>query len=200
MIEEENKIPELKGIRLMLKWDKLQSVNKLYVRTRSGMTMSPEARKFKLEVTKQVRKQLPDDLPFGPNDVFKVSLHFLIKERFFVRDTSNFIKLVEDTLFDELGINDARNLVLDCRKSHLKGSENEYIKVTIEKSDFNYNFFNESPLEESLEDKMKHENLEDKMYSKDEMEQYYAKGLLDCMKWELYKDLEMSKTKIKLTK
>lgn len=172
----------MKGVRLMLVWEKLQSVNKLYVRSKTGMVISPEARTFKAEVSKQVRNQLPEDLPFGRNDVLKLSLHFMIKDRFFVRDTSNFIKLIEDTIFDELGINDARNIHLDCRKSHLKNSKMEYIKVTIEKSDFNYNYFNET--KEDTE-KGVAPKFEDKLYTAEEMEEIYAKGIFDCMRWEL---------------
>lgn len=192
VVEENNEDKEIRGLRLMLKWNKLQSVNKLYVRTRSGMTMSPEARSFKNEVTKQVRNQLPRELPFGKDDVFKVSLHFLIKERFFVRDTSNFIKLIEDTIFDELGINDARNIHLDCRKSLLTGSENEYIKVTIEKSDFNYNYFNQKNEVTGSRDL----ELEERTYSKEEVEQFYALGLFDSLRWELAQRLDDPNVKI----
>ena len=172
----------MKGIRMMLVWEKLQSVNKLYVRSKTGMVISPEARLFKAEVSKQVRNQLPEDLPFGRDDVLKLSLHFMIKDRFFVRDTSNFIKLIEDTIFDELGINDARNIHLDCRKSHLKNSKMEYIKVTIEKSDFNYNYFNETKEESDSKQPLR---LEDKLYTAEEMEEIYSKGIFDCMRWEL---------------
>lgn len=195
---DENKEPEITGIRLMLKWNKLQSVNRMYIRTKAGMTMSPEARLFKTQVMKQVRAQLPKTLPFGKDDVFKVSMHFLIKERFFVRDTSNFIKLVEDTMFDELGINDARNIELDCRKSYLKGSENEYIKVTIEKSTFNYDYFNESESADS--DGAKKLNLEERMYSKEEVEQFYTLGMFDSLKWELSKRLDIPEPKGKKKK
>lgn len=167
---------------MMLVWEKLQSVNKLYVRSKTGMVISPEARLFKAEVSKQVRHQLPEDLPFGRDDVLKLSLHFMIKDRFFVRDTSNFIKLIEDTIFDELGINDARNIHLDCRKSYLKNSKMEYIKVTIEKSDFNYNYFNETKEESDSKQPLK---LEDKLYTAEEMEEIYSKGIFDCMRWEL---------------
>ena len=170
-----------KGIRLMLVWDKLTSVNRLYVRTRSGMTMSPEARDFKKEVTKQVRHQLPKNLPFGRYDVIKLSLHFLLKERFFNRDTSNFIKLVEDTIFDELGVNDARNIELDCRKSILKNSKHEYIKVTIEKSNFDYDYFNRDENDTKLETT----ELEDRTYSKEEMEEIYSRGIMDAIRWGL---------------
>lgn len=168
---------------MMLVWEKLQSVNKLYVRSKTGMVISPEARLFKAEVSKQVRHQLPDDLPFGRDDVLKLSLHFMLRERFFVRDTSNFIKLIEDTIFDELGINDARNIHLDCRKSFLKNSKMEYIKVTIEKSDFNYNYFNETK-EESESKKVE---LEDRLYTKEETEQIYSQGIFDAMRWEISK-------------
>lgn len=191
-MEESN----LTGIRLMLVWDKLQSVNKMYVRTKSGMTMSPEARSFKMEVMKQVRRQLPKRLPFDRDDVLKLSLHFLLKERFFNRDTSNFIKLIEDTIFDELGINDARNIELDCRKSFIKGSKNEYIKVTIEKSKFDYDFFNKP---ESTEPVIR-EDLDDRAYTRDEIEKYYTQGLFDAMKWDTHLDPKIEKPVPKKTK
>jgi hypothetical protein len=174
-----------KGFRMMLKWDKIPSVNKMYTRTRTGMTLSSEARKFKNEVAKQVRSQLPKTLPFGPNDVFKLSLQFILKTRFFVRDTSNFVKLVEDCIFDELDINDARNIELELKKSKLDKSKYEYIKVTVEKSDFNYNYFNE----EIETDGSTGIELEDRMYSKDEMEDIYSKGLFDSLRWHLHKSL-----------
>lgn len=175
-----------RGFRMMLKWDKLPSVNKMYTRTKKGMTLSNEARSFKTEVAKQVREQLPKKLPFGPKDVLKLSCHFIISSRFFVRDTSNFIKLVEDCIFEELDINDARNIELEAKKSYLPKSKYEYIKVTVEKSDFNYNYFNEDHDETILPGKS---NLEDRMYSKEEMEEVYSKGLFDSMKWSLHKSL-----------
>jgi hypothetical protein len=147
---------------MMLKWEKLESVNKMYIRTRTGIALSEEARKFKKEVAKQVRVQLPKVLPFTDKDVFKLSLHFVLKTRFFIRDTSNFIKIVEDTIFDELDINDARNIVLDCRKSYLKNSPYEFVKATIETSDFDYNYFNK-PLKDPTP------TLIDKTYTKQEV-------------------------------
>lgn len=169
---------------MMLVWEKLQSVNKLYVRSKTGMVMSLEARLFKSEVSKQVRNQIPEDLPFDRNDVLKLSLHFMIKDRFFIRDTSNFVKLVEDTIFDELGINDARNIHLDCRKSYLKNSKKEYIKVTIEKSNFNYNYFNEDPKDpKDLDTNVP--SFIDRIYTIQDMEDSYTNGLMDCMKWGL---------------
>jgi len=178
-----------KGFRMMLKWEKLESVNKMYTRTRTGMTLSNEARKFKKEVAKQVRAQLPKTLPFGPKDVFKLSLHFILKQRFFVRDTSNFIKLVEDCIFEELDINDSRNIEIDARKSLIDKSKYEYIKVTVEKSDFNYNYFNE----ELKTDGSTGVDLEDRTYSKKEMEEVYSKGLFDSMRWHLHKELPEDK-------
>lgn len=175
----------LKGFRMMLKWDKLPSVNTMYTRTKVGITLSKEARSFKTEVAKQVRAQMPKKLPFGPKDVFKLSCHFIIASRFFVRDTSNFVKLVEDCIFEELDINDARNIEIEAKKSHLPKSKYEYIKVTVEKSDFNYNFFNE----DNDDIKPESSQLEDRMYSKEEVEEYYAKGLFDSMKWALHADL-----------
>lgn len=193
----------INGFRMMLKWEKLESVNNMYTRTRKGMTLSPEARKFKSEVGKQVRKQLPKNLPFTNKDVFKLSLHFILNSRFFVRDTSNFIKLVEDCIFDELDINDARNIVLDCRKSYLEKSKYEYIKVTVEKSNFNYNYFNEI-VEDNKEDKTTDEKAatkcpvdEDRMYSLEEVEQIYTRGLFDSMKWHLHESLPSEEPKAK---
>lgn len=176
----------IKGFRLMLKWDKLPSVNNMYTRTKKGIMLSTSARNFKSEVAKQVRAQMPKKLPFGPKDVFKLSCHFIIAQRFFVRDTSNFIKLVEDCIFEELDINDARNIEVEAKKSHLPKSKYEYIKVTVEKSDFNYNYFNE---DHSDEINTGESNLEDRNYSKEEMEEIYTKGLFDSMKWRLDKDL-----------
>jgi hypothetical protein len=147
----------------MLKWEHLESVNRMYIRTNTGIALSPEARKFKLEVAKQVRLQLPKPLPFTNEDVFKLSLHFILNTRFFVRDTSNFIKIVEDTIFDELDINDARNLELECKKSYIKGSKFEFVKATVEKSDFDYNYFNKE-----MEDPIK--NLIEETFTRTEVE------------------------------
>lgn len=147
----------------MLKWEHLESVNRMYIRTKMGIALSPEARKFKSEVAKQVRLQLPKPLPFTNKDVFKLSLHFILNTRFFIRDTSNFIKIVEDTIFDELDINDARNIELECKKSFIKNSKFEFVKATIEKSTFDYDYFNK-PTEDPVK------KLEDKMYSKSEVE------------------------------
>jgi Holliday junction resolvase RusA-like endonuclease len=144
---------KVKGFQMLLKWTKLESVNRMYIRTKTGMTMSPEARKFKKEVSKQVRKQLPKPLPFNNKDLFKLSLHFILKTRFFVRDTSNFIKLIEDTIFDELDINDARNLELECKKSYLKDSNYEFVKATVEISDFDYEYFNKNSSSSEPEEK-----------------------------------------------
>lgn len=191
------------GFRMMLKWEKLESVNSMYTRTRRGMTLSPAARKFKAEVGKQVRKQLPKKLPFTNKDVFKLSLHFILNSRFFVRDTSNFIKLVEDCIFDELDINDARNLELDCRKSFLKDSKYEYIKVTVEKSDFNYNYFNEEVDNEKDSDKKASTKCpvkEDRMYSLQEVEQIYTRGLFDSLKWHLHESLPQPQEEVKKPK
>jgi len=114
----------------------------MYVRTSKGITLSNNSRLFKKQVSSQVVKQLPKVFPFTNKDVFKLSLHFVLKSRFFSRDTSNFIKLVEDTIFEELHINDARNIELECKKSYLKNSKFEYVIATIEKSDFDYDYFN----------------------------------------------------------
>lgn len=132
----------IKGFQILLKWNKLQSINSMYVRTSKGITLSNTSRLFKKQVSSQVVKQLPKIFPFTNKDVFKLSLHFVLKYRFFSRDTSNFIKLVEDTIFEELHINDARNIELECKKSYLKDSKYEYVIATIEKSDFDYDYFN----------------------------------------------------------
>lgn len=177
-----------KGFQMILKWDKLTSVNRMYIRTKTGMTLSPECRKFKKDVSKQVRTQLPNPLPFTNKDVFKLSLQFVLKSRFYIRDTSNFIKLVEDTIFDELDINDARNIELECKKSYYPKSEYEYVFVTIEKSDFDYNYFSKESEDEDLE--------EDKTYSSEEVKEILKKYAISLLNSSLSKDLdEITKNK-----
>lgn len=180
---------KIKGFQIFLKWDKLESVNQLYIRTKTGMTMSPKARKFKRDVSKQVRLQLPNPLPFNNKNLFKLSLHFILKSRFFIRDTSNFIKLVEDTIFDELDINDARNIELECKKSYLKGSKHEYIKATIEVSDFDYEYFNKpDSTSEILEEK--------DVYTKQEVEALLFDQAMDLLSKNLDKSIkDISRTK-----
>lgn len=138
---------EPKGLKLMLVWDKLPSVNKMYVRTRTGMTLSNEVRSFKTNISKQTKSQLPKRLPFERNDVFKISIQFILKDRFFMRDTDNMLKMLIDAIFEELGINDSRVVEIDAKKSFRKASRNEYIKVTIEKSEFDYEFFNKEDID-----------------------------------------------------
>ena len=173
---------EVKGFQMILKWDKLTSVNRMYIRTKTGMTLSPECRKFKKDVAKQVRVQLPSPLPFNDKDVFKLSLQFVLKTRFFVRDTSNFIKLVEDTIFDELDINDARNLELDCKKSFNPESEHEYVFVTIEKSDFDYEYFTKEVSE--------NKGPEDILYTPSEVENILKSYAMKLLNSSLSKDLD----------
>lgn len=159
------------GIRLLLKWTKLESVNNMYTRTKVGMTLSKAARDFKSNVSKQVRLQLPKNLPFTNKDTLKLTLRFILNKRFFQRDTSNFIKLVEDTIYEELDINDAMNIELYCNKSYLPKSKEEYIVVTVEKSDFNYSAYNEESTTKEIK-------LEDRVYTKEEVEDVYSLALL----------------------
>lgn len=175
---------QIKGFQMILKWDKLTSVNRMYIRTKTGMTLSPECRKFKREVAKQVRLQLPKSLPFNNKDVFKLSLQFVLKERFFVRDTSNFIKLVEDTIFDELDINDARNLELECKKCYNPKSPYEYVFVTVEKSDFDYTYLSREDDSDDIEEE------EEKLYTIDEVEKLLTSYAVELLNSSLSKDLD----------
>lgn len=171
------------GFQMVLKWNKLESVNKMYMRTSTGMTLSPESRKFKREVAKQVRIQLPNPLPFNNKDVFKLSLQFVLKSRFFIRDTSNFIKLVEDCIFDELDINDARNIELECKKSYFPDSDYEFVLVTIEKSTFDYEYFQKSFESDKLkEEEEENNNLTDVEEIKEEEITYTESQVIELLK------------------
>jgi hypothetical protein len=57
------------------------------------------------------------------------------------------LKMLIDAIFEELGINDSRVVEIDAKKSFRKASRNEYIKVTIEKSEFDYEFFNKEDID-----------------------------------------------------
>lgn len=133
-----------KGINIILKWKKLNSVNNMYVRTSSGIALSNNAKTFKKEAARQVRVQLPKVFPFNNKDFFKLTLHFVLGSRFTIRDTSNFIKLIEDVIFDELHINDARNVILTASKSLGDKKTEEYIYATIEALD-SYDYKNYLP-------------------------------------------------------
>lgn len=154
------------------------------MRTQKGIALSKEAREFKKQVAKQVREQLPVPLPFTNTDVFKLSLQFVLKTRFFIRDTSNFIKLVEDCIFDEIDINDARNIELECKKSYFPKSDFEFVLVTLEKSEFDYDYFSKESHVGDLED-----NSEE-TYTKTEMESIMREFAVDLINSKLHTELD----------
>lgn len=141
-------LPSKDCIDFMVPVSYIESINKLYSynsRTKKVFT-SNEARKYKSELLDGISKI---NFHSGNEDWlikhqnYNLSLQFILKTRYYDRDTSNMIKMTEDVLFKHLGYNDSRVVEGHQYKSFIgdRGDGKEFVRVRLAKSDFDVNYF-----------------------------------------------------------
>ena len=88
------------------------STNHMYFNTKRGRTMTPEARAYKDSVI--VLASTSRDKEYDRERTFGLIIIARVKRA--SRDASNIIKIVEDAIFEGIGVNDSHNHLLFVRK------------------------------------------------------------------------------------
>lgn len=111
---------------------RIPTINSLYLPRKNGkgFYINPKAKEIKDIVKESTLKYIPND--FRIDDMFvKLSLVICFKFRFLVRDVSNTVKAIEDSVKESIKIDDAYNLIVKEAKIFNDVNESEYISVNI---------------------------------------------------------------------
>jgi Holliday junction resolvase RusA-like endonuclease len=131
-------------ILLEFKDQKIPSVNSIYLNRRGGgKYLSPEATSFRSMMVNQLNRifnQHPEKLIELKNiPLFDLHIEYVMKQSVGRRDLDNLHKLTQDSLFQFLGINDARVVSLKLEKYNRTGGSYEFIVINISESKIDIN-------------------------------------------------------------
>lgn len=132
-----------KGLTVLLEFKDatIPSVNSIYMpRKGGGRYMAPAAKDFKDRIITQLNSQdesIIEEMKKIP--LYHLHIEYVLKQGSGRRDLDNMNKLVQDALFQYLGVNDARVVSLNIEKYAREGGNMEFIliKLTETKIDIN---------------------------------------------------------------
>lgn len=126
-------------------YDYIPSINNyLQPRRGGGLMLTDEARAFKNTI-RNCLEEAGKDIDWGKvypwiheDPWMELEIHFLFNQSFGRRDTSNCVKMAEDSLADYMEIDDHNNLKVTSTKFYLPSSPKEYIIFIYKPSSLDY--------------------------------------------------------------
>lgn len=110
---------------------RIPSVNSLYLsKRRGGRYLNPKAKAIKDFIKEETLKHIPKSLDTS-NKIIKYTQVACFRFRFNLRDSSNTIKAVEDSVKESLGIDDSMNFIVKSAKIFNDFNKDEYISFNI---------------------------------------------------------------------
>lgn len=113
--------------------NKIPSINNMYLARRGGgRYLNPDVSDFKSKVKIDIIKQgMADYFKDKINIALELELIIVFKYRFWVRDVSNTIKALEDTIAEVIKVDDKHNIRVSIRKIFNDKDDFEYIIIAI---------------------------------------------------------------------
>jgi Holliday junction resolvase RusA-like endonuclease len=122
----------------------IPSVNSIYLpRKGGGKYLSPQASEFKNVLQRQLgvlNPEVIENLKAIP--LYHLHIEYVMKKSYGRRDLDNLNKLVQDGIFQFLGVNDSRVVSLNIEKYNRSGGSYEFIIVKLTPSKIDINKYN----------------------------------------------------------
>jgi Holliday junction resolvase RusA-like endonuclease len=122
----------------------IPSVNSIYLpRKGGGKYLSPQASEFKNVLQRQLGVLSPEVIEnLKAIPLYHLHIEYVMKKSYGRRDLDNLNKLVQDGIFQFLGVNDSRVVSLNIEKYNRSGGSYEFIIVKLTPSKIDINKYN----------------------------------------------------------
>jgi Holliday junction resolvase RusA-like endonuclease len=122
----------------------IPSVNSIYLpRKGGGKYLSPQASEFKNVLQRQLGVLSPEVIEnLKSIPLYHLNIEYVMKKSYGRRDLDNLNKLVQDGIFQFLGVNDSRVVSLNIEKYNRSGGSYEFIIVKLTPSKIDINKYN----------------------------------------------------------